>query len=305
MKSLAASFPDVKNPDLWFPAVSMIVIATAASLLLLDFYKEYDYQRDKKEKIGKIIYKSKTSQRRQNARVIWSNVEKETPIYNFDTIRTEDLSEAVIELNDGTRIALEENTMVVVSFSRKETNINFTKGTVRALQKYNDSEINIKAGNKEIKATEVGNLVLSSKNGRDFTAVSKKGKLTITDDAGLPKSISNEEELRFSNQSTEVEKLSLNLISPEDNVRYYTAGSPVKVTLKYKNDENHPLLLQLSDHYSFSKVIKELKTRSGNTSVSLTEGNYYWRILNKETDKKSEIRSVKIIKNKPVTLYTP
>jgi hypothetical protein len=45
---------------------------------------------------------------------MWEEIAQESPVYNYDAIRTLEYSSAVISLNDGTSIELDQNTMLVV-----------------------------------------------------------------------------------------------------------------------------------------------------------------------------------------------
>ncbi|PKL19031.1 MAG: iron dicitrate transport regulator FecR, partial [Spirochaetae bacterium HGW-Spirochaetae-5] len=76
------------------------------------------------EAIGTITFKKRSASRRYTDNVIWEEIEQESKIFNYDAIRTMEYSSAVIALNDGTKIELDQNTLLVVVLSDKGLNIN-------------------------------------------------------------------------------------------------------------------------------------------------------------------------------------
>ena len=66
------------------------------------FWKEYNRTLTKlnEEPIGTIVFKKRTAQRKFSDRVVWDTLKQESPVYNGDTIRTIDQSEASITFRD-------------------------------------------------------------------------------------------------------------------------------------------------------------------------------------------------------------
>ena len=77
-------------------------------------------RRFDKEKIAVITFKNRIAQRKFEDRVVWERIDKSTPLYNGDLVRTSDLAEAVITFNDNSQIDLFENTMIQVYYSDTE-----------------------------------------------------------------------------------------------------------------------------------------------------------------------------------------
>jgi hypothetical protein len=82
------------------------IIAGLGYLLYLDITKSVG--PGSTELIGKIISKHNTTERKYSAQVVWDEIFKDSKLYNFDTIRTAEHSEAIIKLKDGTVITLNE-----------------------------------------------------------------------------------------------------------------------------------------------------------------------------------------------------
>src|SRR4030042_2611749 len=85
---------------------SFIIISVCSALLYADFTHKIEAGGAKQ--IGTVTYKREVAQRKYVSQVVWEDVEQNTPVYNNDSIRTADLSEAIVNLSDGTRINIDE-----------------------------------------------------------------------------------------------------------------------------------------------------------------------------------------------------
>ncbi len=118
------------NSDKIMVGISAIIISTFSLLLFLDFTAKIDVGEARE--IGTITYKKKVSQRKYGTQVIWESIDQNSPVYINDSIRTAELSQAVIHLADGTSIELDENSMILLAESAGAININFAQGTMYA-----------------------------------------------------------------------------------------------------------------------------------------------------------------------------
>ena len=116
----------------------IILICISGSVLLgAAFSKEYNRTLVKlnEEPVGTIIFKRNTAQRKFNDREIWDRLKQATPVYNGDTIRTVERSEAVIVFNDEiTRLDLDEGTLIQIFHDdRNGSRINFFSGNLEVV----------------------------------------------------------------------------------------------------------------------------------------------------------------------------
>jgi hypothetical protein len=96
-------------------------------ILFFDFRRRLD--AGSREQIGTITFKEKTVQRKFTDRVVWESMENSFPLYNKDSIRTGELSDAEITLTDGTKLAMDENSLIVLNITKGEQEIDFAYGT--------------------------------------------------------------------------------------------------------------------------------------------------------------------------------
>jgi hypothetical protein len=67
--------------------------------------------------IGILTFKNKLIQRKFDSEVIWDEVNSGIEVRNRDTIRTGDFSDALLTLNDKSKININENSMIYLDFS--------------------------------------------------------------------------------------------------------------------------------------------------------------------------------------------
>ena len=83
--------------------------------------------------IGTITFKKREAQRKYSRQVVWESLEQSGPIFNNDTIRTGEKSEAVIRIKDGTEFTMNENSMVTGRpLDGDQLDIEFSQGSLTA-----------------------------------------------------------------------------------------------------------------------------------------------------------------------------
>src|SRR4030042_5925125 len=122
------------------------------------------------EQIGTIATKRNLAERKFSSQVVWNEVFKNSTLYNYDTVRTADQSEAVIRLNDGTVITINENSMILLALSESEVDIKFIQGTINAKQGGGDDasarKVTIQSGESKI---SLNNTDVSPTQSKDAT----------------------------------------------------------------------------------------------------------------------------------------
>lgn len=110
--------------------LSTAVIATGAWLFWRDMTATL--KPTGAQEIGIVTYKRKAVQRKYTGRTVWEEVKATSALYPYDAIRTQGGSEALITLDDGTEITLDENTLIVLDYDRDNRNIQFLSGSISA-----------------------------------------------------------------------------------------------------------------------------------------------------------------------------
>ena len=267
-------------------------------------------QRTDKQKIATITFKNRIAQRKFDDRVVWERIDKSTPLYNGDLVRTADLAEAVITFNDGSQVDIYENTMIQVYYSE-----------------FNGVEISVGNGNLQLESSDKGKVALTLNDGSKVnagggTSLSTKtsaggtgpktvevrsGSATVTGSAGSTEAIKAGESLSVKD-SGEISRKSVTVTSIPPEMRVLNIeGDKVPVKLEWnKTKTNEPVVLQTSTKKDYSEITEEKIIASENDSlISLTEGTLYWRVFPQDKPEEASEGKISVESAKPLSLVSP
>ena len=299
--------------DIIVSAGSALIISASSALLYADFTRKID-AGDLKQ-IGTITFKREVAQRKYQAQVVWEEVEQNFPVFNNDSIRTSELSEAVIHLNDGTDISVDENSMIMLSSLENAININFEHGSISAnrsgISGADISAINIKSMDATV-SIDKGNIQLTQLDNQELDLTVSEGQAKVKDAKGETLVKVNEKALISSDrQDTRIVQISFNLKTPSPN-RYIVSDAPKTdvsfewtVEGKFRN-----ITWEISSDRTFAKPLRSIKVSGENrVSYNLEEGVWFWRIsaINQETGKSeySDTAKFNILYKKPPRIIAP
>ncbi len=264
--------------------------------------------------IGVLTYKSRTVLRKFNDQVVWDTIESSSEVKNRDTIRTEGLSDAVLTLNDGTKINIAENSMILLDISDKNINVNFAYGSFEAAREgkgAGDVKMNITAGDKVV---EVGKGDIKLDKTKDELNVKvDQGQAKITAN-GKEETVAKDEVANVSSQGVKVSKPKFVLVSPEDKKNILSESGTENVSFSISGISPEILklatpIIEVSLFPDFSKTTIKEKLKSGNLTRQLNPGSYHWRVsyFDPETKQKlnSETLKFKILSNPGLRLFLP
>ncbi|HMV43338.1 MAG TPA: FecR family protein [Leptospiraceae bacterium] len=109
-------------------------LTTLVLILLLSFYLYWDGQRDPeigdRKPVGIVTSAINRTERKLGSTVVWKSIIKDKSVYNYDTIRTESDSKTSIELIDGTKVTLNEDTIIYINTNPEKLDINLIQGSM-------------------------------------------------------------------------------------------------------------------------------------------------------------------------------
>ncbi len=299
------------SSDFLIVGIGTAVIATFSFL----YYKDVTtkVQAGNNELIGTLTYKRKTAERKYAGQVIWEGVENNIPLYNYDSIRTSDQSEATLHLNDGTEIKLNENSMILLALTKNQIDIQFDQGSIttsRGDAKGDLKKLNIKSGATSV-SIDKGNVRLSQNKAGDLNLSVAKGSADISTGKGAEK-LGTDQSLVVARNSGDVIRLELaiKLISPNADEYLLSQSDKRKVDFSWLNVKGeHNVFFELSKEEGFGNIIQKKEVAGSNLSAELDKGIYYWRIraVHRITKKEefSESRRFTVLWDEPVTLISP
>ncbi len=262
------------------------------------------------EPIGKLYIRENIAQRKYGSQAVWESLEDGVPIYNNDSIRTGELSRAVVVLNDETEIQIDESTMIVIAVGDR-TNINFAYGSIQANRSGEEaagSELTIQSADQVVTvgASDVQLARRSDEQALDVTV--RNGNATVASADGQTQALNSGERATVSEGRIEVQPISFRLTSPPDGERRFLPGGALNVDFSWQRVAT-PVTLEVSARRNFSQPAVRQQSAASGASASLPEGLYYWRISARNPQSGqiefSEVRRLSVIRSAPVRLQAP
>lgn len=282
-----------------------------ATLALLSGIFYYDVNRriqvEGEKVIGSITFKQRTVQRKYASHVVWEDLEQNFPLRNKDSIRTATEADAEITLNDGTKINLSENSMILLNLDEEKTSIDFAYGSVSAKNEGGEgaNSLSIKSGDSSVSIGK-GDVKLSKNENKDLNVTVEKGIAEIFSFGKEGQKIGADEKalVGANAEKVEIKKVDLKLISPPDNARYFSPDQNYAVAFEFSRDASVKAVnFEISGSSDFKKSIISKKISDKQISISLKEGVYYWRVASGKDVSPS--RRFSVLQNKAVRPIAP
>ncbi|MCP4133963.1 MAG: FecR domain-containing protein [bacterium] len=301
------------SKDIIFLVVMLSIVGTASARLYLDSQQRIGHK--KTDAIGTITFKKKTAKRKYSEQVVWETVPQNSPLYNYDSIRTGDDSVAVVHLKDGTEIELDENTLIMLSLAAKKTDIDFTMGAIAARkeQTAGDTASTLSIASKGTTVEiEKGDINLSKKGTEALGLNVSSGSASVVTKQGKQR-VAEHEKALISKGTSRVEKESFVPIAPEPNRYYIIPRGKKKIRFSWKRSGKgkrfNAVFVDISKKRSFSSKTASIRVRGTSLTRSFPAGAYYWRLRGRiKGKKKQEISSAHkftIVGDKPAGLTLP
>lgn len=274
------------------------------------FYKGFFRALTKlnEEPIATITFKYKTAQRKFLERVVWDRLRQNSPVYNGDTIHTENLAEATVYFIDGNVMNLSENTMAQVFLSEdKLLTAELTDGyaTVDAGEAgagvvlvADGMEIALEAGSSvgagiESKSKTSGVVGESSlekeevqketEEKRGLSVQVLKGNAVVQSEEGIKVDVVEGQGIAFDKQGQSLPVLVVTNPLPNSKV-LSTTEEKVLVPFKWnfgetKISENQKVYLTVAIDKDFENVVVfEDITNQNETQIQLDAEKYFWKV---------------------------
>ncbi len=293
------------NSNTLVPVAGAVIIAVFSLLLYFDM--KGGRTSSQSEEIGTIVFKRQTAQRKYAEQVVWDDLAQSVPVYNYDTIRTADMSEAVIKLKDGTEIALNENSMILLVMSSDDASVEFMRGSIAANRDDTGRKLNITAGGAVVSLGE-GALNLARGRGEGLDVTLNRG-------SALVKSGESEKEVATDQRivvagDVRVFDLKIRLAAPGPNEYFFTPAGKAAIVFSWEPAlREGQAWLETATDPSFA-ALTATRAVSGKTATLARPGGIaYWRVrtADRTTGKVevSESRRLVVLKNEPLVPITP
>lgn len=283
-----------------------LIISIFSGLLYLSLTKKVDSGDN--PVIGVLTFKVRTIQRKYDNQVVWESITSSTEIKNKDTIRSEELSDAVLTLEDGTEIQIGENSMILVDFSDKKWNLNFAYGSVAAKgMEEGGASLNIKSGDSII---EVGKGELSlNKSGDNLNLTVQSGEAKFRR-GDTEETLTKNQTARITDEALRIKNQAYQLLSPKNGIALVTDSKERIIDFSWEktSGSNSNPRFELATDLGFRRKIYSKSIQTTSYSQSLKPGVYYWRLVYKNESGKEDYSSVSrfnLIRNEGIRSFTP
>ncbi|MCP4131044.1 MAG: hypothetical protein GY754_08700 [bacterium] len=280
------------NMDVIFTSVIITVTASASTILYQDFTKKIEHSGTKQ--IGTITFKKKIAERKYSGRMIWEPVTQSAPLYNYDSIRTEEDSVSIVKLNDGSEIELDENTLIVLNMTDKGSSIDFSKGAIFA-KKTAGKALSIQASGTTI-AIDKGDVNLSKQKDASLNLNVASGMAQVKS-GNVTKQVATNQVASISKKGAEVKKNTLILKSPGTSQYFLSFAQKKNISFSWDMEKKEKIYLEISSSRSFGTLAHRSSPGGTSRTVSLNAGKYYWRVRSAK-GAQSETRRFSIQKDK-------
>ncbi len=242
--------------DLFVISAALLLIA----LLSFRLYTEFLYSEENQgPPAGITEFRINKAERRSGSRSVWHKLPEKHGIWSGDWIATGPGSGVIIEMNEGTRITLDQNTMLVISIINNRIKAEILEGSADVSAGDSGKEVLIESGSQSFTL---------QKGAARFT---RKGKeLQLKEILSLSAVIDN----TAVNVAAAVERL-----EPSPQKIFFTENSGnVPVKFVWKDQKGGPYLLEISSLPDFSSLSYSETVTGTEFLKELGGGIYYWRV---------------------------
>jgi hypothetical protein len=242
------------------------------------FWREYNRTLVKLNEapVGNIVFKNRTVHRKIENRIAWDRLKQESPVYNGDTIRTAEASEAFITFEDAiTKVSLYENTLMQVFYDSRGARIDFSGGNFDVSSGARSVFIANGAATIEIESDSQARV---NRDSEGFILSVLEGQAKLDDGTELESGAT----LSFMDDGAVDTNPAIAVTSYGPFARILGSADGTASAVFTWNAVNFSpdthVILEVSQDRGFSRIV-QTRDASGDSSVSvpLLTGEYWWR----------------------------
>ncbi|MDR0587257.1 MAG: hypothetical protein LBG26_08465 [Treponema sp.] len=260
--------------------ICLYLAGTAVCLFLFWQDLNLSLTRLDEKPVGVVTYKYRATQRRYAERILWERLKEESPVYDGDTIRTADVSEATISLfADSGIIDLGENTLIRIQVEKTGTVIDITDGDVSAVVQRGG--LRIASGDVTIDAapgTVVTATVPDAAGGEGLEVRVLEGSAGVRK-AGEQRTVAAGEV--YSAAAATAMAARVAVVSPAFSAKFLNGSDgPLEVAFRWNRigfAEDEKVRLDIAEDRGFTRVTESRESQSDGETLWLANGVYYWR----------------------------
>ena len=247
--------------------------------------------------IGRITFRYRVAQRRASDRVVWDDVRPGSALYNNNFVRTDRGSEAIVELDNGTRIELDPDSMVVLQIKRGRTSIDLHRGSVSVNSADGREDVLLTASGRSLRLDRGQARV--ERAGSGLLVEAGRGRV-LYEDSGSERELAPGSMHILDSTGVRSQPLLLGQALPEHGHRFFTNEGTATVEFAWEGSLRQ---LEVARDRKFKKQLTLIAVQGRRASLRLPDGIYYWRA--RSAEHVSESRKFRVVRLLPLVLQSP
>ncbi|MCC6276827.1 MAG: hypothetical protein IT289_02800 [Oligoflexia bacterium] len=231
---------------------------------------------------GKLTEKAQVVKRKLGENMVWDLIDANETLYWNDSVQTSEQAKASIELSNGNKISIGEQSLIVLEKDNDSLSLKLKSGQLVVADGASSGILingidlaKAGSGSVSLQVDELQGRVLATASGDDTK------QLVIDKDGNVI-----EQELKIA------------LVLPEPLGQVFTESAKAEIKLVWKNRTKKPVEVFISKDREFKKIVFQQKTSALTLDITTQPGLYYWLVRSTDTKDPfvSQARSFQIVK---------
>jgi FecR protein. len=274
-------------------AASAALLVGAAALVAL-FLADLGSSaaRSGERQLGEVVFKRLAATRKAPGSLGWERMRNESPVYDADTLRTADLSEASIYFDDGTSLDMLENTMLKLDLGGKAKSLQFLGGEISVGSSSEATSYAISSTAGTISVAK-GARATFSREADSLSVELSRGTASLVGKDGSSLAITQGQELRVDVKSGVAALVDRPIVpvAPERNTRLLSFAGKGKAAVDFAwmpqagapdrraAPAREEYTIELSKAPSFEEIAAQAASSGREARIELAAGEWYWRVV--------------------------
>ncbi|MBI5509802.1 MAG: hypothetical protein HY903_13690 [Deltaproteobacteria bacterium] len=267
--------------------------------------------------IGRVTERLREVRRRQESALYWNDVARLEPVYQGDVVYVGPDSAAVVSLDDGSQIDIDQSSLVVIGLDAADAGggvgpveVKIVRGA--AVGKAGSGRLSLEASGVATRLGAGSAADVRVREGKGLSVAVRRGKATMAT-AGGALNVAAGEGRKLNDDGTAAAADTaprIRLLSPGADARLVVPAGEAKVELVWEAEAGvGPYTVEVAKDADFVGVVARRRSPSPGVSVpDLGDGVYYWRVERRGKKKEalqSEVRRLVISRELAPVIYRP
>ncbi|WGK70145.1 FecR family protein [Candidatus Haliotispira prima] len=252
------------------------------------------------EPVAKLSFRERRVERKVGGEVVWSSIGAPDRIYNYDSIRTEEGSQARISLDNGTKLVLNDSSLATIIIDENKLSLNLAKGKLSLISAPGDVPVEVESAVGTLKIESGGSASVAwGENGLQVDVL--EGSAIFESSKGEEKGqtvLAQNQSLRQQgDEEVRVEETPFQVLSPEPASLELMFSETLPIRFQWISNKFRASNIEIAPSVDFSQGLQIFSvTVPGVFQTELRPGTWYWRISSEQN--KSPVATFSLVKGR-------